>query len=173
MDPQTPGAVIEQGTLAGQRSVRAPIMDLVAAAQKAQLRPPAIFVIGRVVAHAEALAPPVPAPLAGKCIAIFAPCPELADPLAAAGAQVLCPPLPLTKTARLVLGRAPLTAFVVRSPQELAALDDARATGVLSSEAKLWCLDEALSERARRHGWPRVATLDGTDLGALARTAVQ
>lgn len=166
MDPQTPGAVIEQGTLAGQRSVRAPIADLVAAAQKAQLRPPAIFVIGRVVAHAEVLAAHDPAPLAGKRIAIFAPCPELADPLAAAGAEVLCPPLPLTKVARLVLSRAPLTGFVVRSTLELENLNDARTSSVVPGETRLWCLDEALADQARRHGWPRIATLDDADVVA-------
>jgi uroporphyrinogen III methyltransferase/synthase len=172
MDPQTPGAVIEQGTLAGQRSVRAPIADLVAAANKAQLRPPAIFVIGRVVAHAEALAAPVPDPLAGKRIGVFAPCAELAQALRSAGAEVLCPPVPLTKAARLVLGRAPVTAFVLRAPQELTALGEARTTGVVPTDTILCCLDEALAEQARSHGWARVATLDGADLVAALAAQV-
>jgi uroporphyrin-III C-methyltransferase/precorrin-2 dehydrogenase/sirohydrochlorin ferrochelatase len=160
MDAQTPGAVIEQGTLARQRSVRAPIVDLVAAAEKAGLRPPAIFVIGRVVAHAEVLATPVPAPLAGKRIAVFAPCSEIVERLRAAGAEALCAPAPLTKAARLVLASAPLTGFVLRSSHELDAVETMRASGATPGNVTLWCTDEALAADARGRGHADVVTVE-------------
>jgi len=46
-DPATPGAVIQEGTTHRQRTVRAPLAELAAAA--ADLRPPAVVVIGPVV----------------------------------------------------------------------------------------------------------------------------
>lgn len=52
-DPATPAAVIESGTLPEQRAVTAPLCDLAAAA--ADLRPPALVVIGDVAALASAI----------------------------------------------------------------------------------------------------------------------
>ena len=51
MDPATPAAVIERATLPGQRVVRARLADLPRAAREAGVRPPALFVIGRVAAR--------------------------------------------------------------------------------------------------------------------------
>jgi uroporphyrin-III C-methyltransferase/precorrin-2 dehydrogenase/sirohydrochlorin ferrochelatase len=45
----TPAAVVQEGTTGGQRSVRAPLSDLVRVAEAADLRPPAIIVIGEVI----------------------------------------------------------------------------------------------------------------------------
>lgn len=49
LPPDTPGCVIERGTLAGQRSVTAPLSQLPGQVSRAGLGPPAIIVIGRVV----------------------------------------------------------------------------------------------------------------------------
>jgi uroporphyrin-III C-methyltransferase len=49
MDPATPAAVIEQGTIAHQRTVRAPLAEIVERVTAADLRSPAVVVIGRVV----------------------------------------------------------------------------------------------------------------------------
>lgn len=49
MDASMPAAVIEQGTLAGQREVLAPLSGLAAAVRTAALASPALIVIGRVV----------------------------------------------------------------------------------------------------------------------------
>ena len=43
MNPATPAAIIEQGTLPGQRSVRAPLAELAAAAKASGMKPPADF----------------------------------------------------------------------------------------------------------------------------------
>jgi uroporphyrin-III C-methyltransferase len=53
--PDTPAAVISGGTLGGQREVVAPLAEIAAAAEG--LEPPALVVIGDVVALAERLAP--------------------------------------------------------------------------------------------------------------------
>ena len=50
----TPAAVIEQGTLSGQRQVIAPLVDLARATRAAGLQAPALIVIGDVVAWARA-----------------------------------------------------------------------------------------------------------------------
>ncbi|HEX7734241.1 MAG TPA: uroporphyrinogen-III C-methyltransferase [Ktedonobacteraceae bacterium] len=49
MDPATPVAVIEQGTIARQRVVRAPLSEIAERVTTAGLRSPAVIVVGRVV----------------------------------------------------------------------------------------------------------------------------
>ena len=156
MSPATPAAVIEQGTLPGQRSVRAPLAELAAAAKANGIKPPAIFVIGQVVAHAETLQAP-PKPLRGLRIALFAPAGELGLALEAAGASLLVAPEPLTAAARLVIGAGPLAGWLVRSSAELAALESARAAHGFAVRGTLWCLSSALVAEARQHGFPQVA----------------
>lgn len=46
--PQTPCAVIMEGTLAGQKCVRAPLIDIAARTAEAGIRPPAVIVVGAV-----------------------------------------------------------------------------------------------------------------------------
>ena len=53
-DPDTPAAVVQDGSLPGQRVVTAPLSGLAAAAAAAGVRPPAIAVIGPVAAFAHA-----------------------------------------------------------------------------------------------------------------------
>jgi len=158
MSPATPAAVVEQGTLPGQRAVRAPLAELAAAAKASDIRPPAIFVIGAVVAHAETLAAPKK-PLRGARIALFGPAGDLGLALEAAGASLLVAPKPLTAAARLVLGAAPLDGWLARSADELAALDRERAAGTFPSDALLWCATATVAALARAHGWTEVAEL--------------
>lgn len=49
MDPATPVAVIEQGTIARQRVVRGPLAEIAERVTTAGLRSPAVIVVGRVV----------------------------------------------------------------------------------------------------------------------------
>lgn len=46
--PDTPCAVIIEGTTAGQRCVRAPLLEIAARAEQAKLKPPGVIVIGAV-----------------------------------------------------------------------------------------------------------------------------
>lgn len=48
MDPQMPAAVLQEGTTAGQRKVVADVATLADEARKAQIKPPAIIVVGKV-----------------------------------------------------------------------------------------------------------------------------
>jgi uroporphyrinogen III methyltransferase/synthase len=65
-----PAAVVERGTLPGQRTVRAPLSEIGAAAAQAAVRAPAITVVGPVAALHEELAGVGGRPLAGRTIAV-------------------------------------------------------------------------------------------------------
>ena len=51
MSPDMPAAVIEKGTLPGERAVRAPLGELEARVKAAGLKPPAIIVVGQVTGY--------------------------------------------------------------------------------------------------------------------------
>ncbi|MBW1992326.1 MAG: uroporphyrinogen-III C-methyltransferase, partial [Deltaproteobacteria bacterium] len=53
--PHTPAAVIQSGTLPDQRTVTGTLADIAAKAREADLRPPAVLVVGEVVALRERL----------------------------------------------------------------------------------------------------------------------
>lgn len=54
-DPETPAAVIQEGTTSAQRTVRAPLSGIAAAVAEQGIRPPAVVVVGDVVALGDAL----------------------------------------------------------------------------------------------------------------------
>lgn len=56
--PSCPAALIEQGTLEGERLLRAPLADLAAAAVRAGVRPPATIVVGEVARDPDRLRRP-------------------------------------------------------------------------------------------------------------------
>jgi uroporphyrin-III C-methyltransferase / precorrin-2 dehydrogenase / sirohydrochlorin ferrochelatase len=56
-DPGTPAAVIQEGTTAAQRTVRAPLERIAGAVVEAGIRPPAVVVIGDVVALGDGTDP--------------------------------------------------------------------------------------------------------------------
>ena len=156
MNSTTPAAVIEQGTLPRQRSVRAPLAEIAKVAEASGIKPPAIFVIGQVVAHAEVLESPEPRPLRGARFGMFAPRSTLSEALQDAGAEVLLAPAPLTAAARLVIGLAPLSGWIVRTPGELEALDGERAAHGTSAKIPVLCLGASLASLARERNWPTV-----------------
>jgi uroporphyrinogen III methyltransferase / synthase len=65
-----PAVVVERGTLPGQRTVSAPLVELAAAAQAAGVRPPSITVVGPVAALAGELAWLPDRPLDGRTVAV-------------------------------------------------------------------------------------------------------
>lgn len=69
-DPQEPAAVVQSATLPVQRVVRAPLGELAAAAERANVRAPALVVTGSVAAHADQLAWFEPGPLAGRTVVV-------------------------------------------------------------------------------------------------------
>jgi len=161
MSSTTPAAVIEQGTLPRQRSVRSPLEEIAKVAESSGIKPPAIFVIGQVVAYAEALESPETRPLRDARLAMFAPRSELSEALQDAGAEVLLAPMPLTPAARLVIGLAPLSGWIVQSVRELDALDCEKAARGTVTKVTLWCMGAALADLARKRNWQAVMQLGG------------
>jgi len=91
-DPREPAAVVERGTLPGQRTVTAPLEAVAAAAEEAQIRPPAVTIVGPVAALRERLAWLEQAPLFGRRVAVTrarAQAGALAARLARLGAEVV------------------------------------------------------------------------------------
>ncbi len=170
MSSSTPAAVIEQGTLPRQRSVRALVKDIAKVAESSGIRSPAIFVIGQVVAHAEVLDSSAQGPLRGARFGLFAPSSALSEALQGASAEVLLVPAPLTAAARLVLGSAPLSGWIVQTARDLDTLDRERAEHGPIHGNTLWCMGSALAEIARAHNWPRVVEveMDGSLPRAIA-----
>ena len=79
LDPTTPAAVVQEGTTARQRTVRAPLSDIIEEAQRARIHSPSILVVGRVVALAASLNWYERLPLFGLKIAIAGECQESSE----------------------------------------------------------------------------------------------
>jgi uroporphyrinogen III methyltransferase/synthase len=91
-DADEPAAVVERGTLPGQRTVRAPLHDLPGAAAAAGVRAPAITLVGPVAVLQEELDWLAARPLAGRTIAVTrarAQASALAERLRELGARVV------------------------------------------------------------------------------------
>jgi uroporphyrinogen III methyltransferase/synthase len=89
-DAGEPAAVIERGTLPGQRTVAAPLGELVAAVEDAEIKPPAITIVGPVAARRETIAWFERRPLHGTRVVVTRARPqasELSRRLAALGAD--------------------------------------------------------------------------------------
>jgi uroporphyrinogen III methyltransferase/synthase len=91
-DPDEPSAVIERGTLPGQRSVVAPLSRLAEEVAAAGIKPPAITVVGHVSKLAERIGWLQNRPLNGLRVVVTRARPQasgLADHLAELGAEPL------------------------------------------------------------------------------------
>jgi len=158
MPSSTPAALVAQGTSAGQRTVVSTIGGLHAAGVAAGIRPPAIFVIGPTVRHAPSLDWFASRPLSGERLGVFGPAGELGPALDLAGAELVEVPRPLAPAARVVLGAAPLSGWLLRSAEEVRALEEERGLPVLA-EVRAYCLGPAAARSARALGWPDVVEL--------------
>jgi uroporphyrinogen III methyltransferase/synthase len=91
-DPQTPAAVIERGATLAQRTVTGTLTDIAQVAREAVVKPPAILVVGGVVALRETLKWWENRPLWGKTVVVTRSrqqASKLVELLAAAGARCL------------------------------------------------------------------------------------
>jgi uroporphyrinogen III methyltransferase/synthase len=91
-DPSEPAAVIERGTLPGQRTVTASLEGIAAAAADAEIKPPSVTVVGPVAARRERIAWLERRPLHGKKVVVTrarAQASELARRLDALGAEAV------------------------------------------------------------------------------------
>lgn len=160
MPPETPAAMVSQGSTAAQRRVVATVAELPAAVVAAGLEPPALFVIGPTVRHAARLDWFGQRPLAGERLVTTLASPALAAALEDAGADVVAVPSPVGPAARVVLGAQPLTGCVVASPAEVDLLDDERDGAGWSDATVGYCIGAATSARAAERGWRPVAELE-------------
>jgi uroporphyrin-III C-methyltransferase/precorrin-2 dehydrogenase/sirohydrochlorin ferrochelatase len=160
MDPHTPAALVERGTTAAQRSVVTTLEDLPAAVTREGLKPPALFVIGPTVRHAERLDWFGRQPLAGERLVVSAEAPGLARDLEAAGAEVVVLPEPMTPASRVVVGAAPLTGCVLLSAADAEWLDEEREGQGWEESMAVWCMGPETANRARELGWHRVQQVD-------------
>jgi hypothetical protein len=163
MDPETPAALVERGTMAGQRSLVTTVKDLPAAVEREGLEPPALFYIGRTVGRHDELDWFARLPLAGQRLALTARAAEVADGLEASGAEVVIVPLPATPAARVVLGTSPLTGCVVASRADVDLLDEERAGPGWEGKVVAWCLGREAADRARECGWRWVEEVGETE----------
>jgi uroporphyrinogen III methyltransferase / synthase len=100
-DPRQPAAIIEAGTLAGQRTVRGSLHTIGALAADAAIRPPAVVVVGEVAALAGELSWLPKRPLAGRTVAVTrarAQASSLARELEGLGATVVQAPVIRVRT---------------------------------------------------------------------------
>ena len=95
-DQLEPAAVVEAGTLPGQRTVRAPLRELAAAVAAEEVRAPAVTIVGPVSELAERISWHVPGPLGGRTVAVTrarAQASEMARALRELGARVIEAPV--------------------------------------------------------------------------------
>jgi uroporphyrin-III C-methyltransferase/precorrin-2 dehydrogenase/sirohydrochlorin ferrochelatase len=174
MNPETPAAMIEQGTTSAQRHVVSTLTELPHALTRAGLRPPALFVIGPSVAHSERLDWYRKLCLAGQRLVMAASAVGTARSLEEAGAEVVRLPSPATPASRIVLGALPLTGCVVQSPAEIDWLDEERGVATWSDDTVAWCLGREVAACARDRGWQKVVEIDsGLSGEQLARSLCQ
>ncbi len=172
MPADTPAALIQRGTTAAQRSVRAPLSALHEAGQRAGIRPPAVFVIGPTVELAGQLDWFAHRPLVGQRLLLPAASRRLEETLDCAGAEVVCVPLPPGPAAQVVLAALPLTGCVLADPDQVDALDEQRDGPGWGTGLVCWCVNEATAAHARRRGWPRVERVDDPGDGARLVDAI-
>jgi uroporphyrin-III C-methyltransferase/precorrin-2 dehydrogenase/sirohydrochlorin ferrochelatase len=172
MPATTPAALVAQGTTAGQRTVVSTIAGLHAAGVAAGIRPPAIFVIGPTVRHAAAMDWFASRPLSGERIGVFAPAAPVWAALDLAGAEVVELPRPLGPAARVAMGASPLTSVLVRTAEEVEALEEERGSAGLDPDVRALCLGFEAADRARALGWARVVEIDGAAEPAVVAAAI-
>jgi uroporphyrin-III C-methyltransferase / precorrin-2 dehydrogenase / sirohydrochlorin ferrochelatase len=177
MPASTPAALVAQGATARQRTVVSTLGGLHAAGVAAGIHPPALFVIGPTVRHAAALDWFASRPLSGERLGTFAPAGELGAALDLAGAELLETSRPLGPAARVAIDAAPLTGWVLRSAEEVDALDEERSGSGWDAGLRAYCLGREAAARARALGWGSVLELGETAsaedlLAAVAHVAL-
>jgi uroporphyrinogen III methyltransferase/synthase len=163
LDPKTPAALIHRGSTSAQRVVKSTVSELPDAVRDADVGPPALFVIGPTVRHAEELDWFTTRPLFGERMVLIAPQGPLGEQLEMAGVELVPVPLPLTPAARLALGALPLSGCLLRDADEVEALDEERDGTAWGTDVVAWCSSPGAAERARALGWSAVVDLSDAD----------
>ncbi len=158
-----PAAVVESGTLPGQRTVTGTLETIVEQVRAADVRPPSIVVVGAVAALADQLSWLGSQPLAGVTVAVTrarAQASELARRLQALGARVLQTPVirvqPISDPAGTPLDPAPYDLICVTSANGVAGLFERLAEAGLDARSlagtKLAAIGPASARALAEHG---------------------
>jgi uroporphyrinogen III methyltransferase/synthase len=161
-EPEEPAAVVERGTLAGQRAVQATLGTLAAQVREAGIRPPAVTVVGEVAALRERLAWWEDRPLRGRTVAVTrarAQAAGLAQRLRGLGAEVV---------------EAPAIRIVPRAgdPPDLAAYDLVCLTSP-NGVALLWERLRTTGRDSRALAGVTVAAIGPGTAGALRERGIE
>jgi uroporphyrinogen III methyltransferase/synthase len=157
-----PVAVVERGTLPGQKVVVGTLADIEAGAREAGIRPPSVTVVGPVAALGDQLRWYAPGPLAGRRVAVTrarAQASELAARLRALGAEALEAP----------------AIRIVPSPGPPPALEDYDLLCLTSPNgvAALWERLRAAGRDARAFAGLTIAAIGPGTARALAERGLQ
>ncbi len=128
-----PVAVVQDGTLPGQRSVHGTLATIAEIVSREQIRPPSVTIVGPVAALGEQIAWLPPRPLAGRTVAVTRARPEasgLARRLRALGAVVLeAPAIRIAPIPGPPLDPSPYDLICVMSPNGVAEMFERLAAG--------------------------------------------
>jgi uroporphyrinogen III methyltransferase/synthase len=166
MEPRTPAALIERGTTSAQRTVLSTVANLQEDVKKAGLGPPALFVIGPTIKHADVLDWFTKRPLFGKRIVVFSALREIIEELQLGGAEIVEIPERITPAARMVMGVLPLHGCIFENEEQVEALEDERDGLKWAEKSVAWCLNERAEKRARALNWPQVCRIPNLDNAA-------
>jgi len=160
MKPDTPAALLERGTTSRQRVLRSTISCLVDDSRREGMCPPALFVVGPSIKHADKLDWFSRRPLLGERLVLVSPTGDWLSSLQWSGVEVVPVPLPVTPAARVVMGALPLSGCLFRSAAEVEALDEERDAPGWNRDMTAWCLGADTAAKARQCGWRRVCEFD-------------
>jgi hypothetical protein len=73
----------------------------------------------------------------------------------------------------VVVDALPLSGWVLRSAEEVDALEEERAAAGWDDEATAWCVGSAAAERARARGWRSVVEVDGDGPDAVVAAVAE
>ena len=165
MKPDTPAALIERGTTSAQKVVISSIRHLHEEGIRQGIKPPALFAVGPVVRHSEMLDWFSTRSLSGERIVALSPAEWIREDLEYFGAEVVEVTTPVTPAARIVLSALPLTGCIVRSTEEVEALDEEADTAGWGPEVIAWCRGPETAARAGKKGWRNIVELDSESFG--------
>jgi len=159
MPPDTEAAMIERGTTAVQRTVRARLEALPDAVTEAGIRPPALFVIGSTVRYMEQMAWFERRPLHGQRLLVGRAAESIQAPLERAGAAVVPVRFPVGEAARVAVNALPVSGVVVESVEELTGFHELLAGNGRRERVMAWCMTRASWEQAQTQTWQEVVRL--------------
>jgi uroporphyrinogen III methyltransferase/synthase len=157
---EEPVAVVEAGTLPGQRTVSGTLATIAEAVSDARVQPPSITVVGPVAAFARELSWLPPRPLSGRTVAVTrarAQASGLAQRLGELGARVVqAPVIRVRALAGPALDPSPYDLVCLTSANGVAALFDRLAAGGRDARslagARVAAIGEATAAALRERG---------------------